>query len=412
MTEKFAFSKARLNKLTPPPEGRWYFYDTKVNGLGLSVTKAGAKSFLVYRKLDGEPLRVTLGRYPDMKIEQARKLAQKELAEIAGGRNPIKAKRAARLKGLTVSQVLDDYKAKRKKTLRPNTVADYTNAIDNHLSDWKDKPLGAITRDMIGKRHAKLSEASPAVANKTMRVLRALFNFANGQYEDELGASLYPENPIKRLTHNKAWNPITPRTGYIRPSQLESWFKATLALSGSERALDQVVGDYFMFVVLTGLRRREAAALKVIDVNFEERSFTIRQTKNGKELALPYSDFVEQILVRRRDATNGEYLFPSEEGRPINDPRRQLEALRAASGHHFTTHDLRRTFITIAESLDIPVFALKRLVNHSVGTDVTQGYVIWDVERLRKPIQAITDFILKAALVKPSNVESISAAAK
>ena len=52
-----------------------------------------------------------------------------------------------------------------------------------------------------------------------------------------------------------------------------------------------------------------------------------------------------------------------------------------------------QTFITIAESLDIPGYALKRLMNHKDPNDVTAGYIISDVERLREPMQSITDFI-------------------
>ena len=62
---------------------------------------------------------------------------------------------------------------------------------------------------------------------------------------------------------------------------------------------------------------------------------------------------------------------------------------------------MRRTFITIAESLDISGYAVKRLVNHKMSGDVTAGYIITDVERLRKPMQKITDFIsLKIGIKK------------
>jgi integrase len=46
------------------------------------------------------------------------------------------------------------------------------------------------------------------------------------------------------------------------------------------------------------------------------------------------------------------------------------------SGVPFTIHDLRRTFITIAESLDIPAYALKRLLNHATTNFVTADYII------------------------------------
>ncbi len=71
-----------------------------------------------------------------------------------------------------------------------------------------------------------------------------------------------------------------------------------------------------------------------------------------------------------------------------------------ASGVTFTPHDLRRTFITIAESLDIPAYALKRLLNHTSGADVTAGYIVASTERLREPMQKITDFMLKSASMR------------
>lgn len=60
----------------------------------------------------------------------------------------------------------------------------------------------------------------------------------------------------------------------------------------------------------------------------------------------------------------------------------------------FTVYDLRRTFITIADSLDISAYALKRLLNHKMTNDVTAGYIITDVEKLCAPMQKITDYIL------------------
>jgi len=79
-----------------------------------------------------------------------------------------------------------------------------------------------------------------------------------------------------------------------------------------------------------------------------------------------------------------------------------------ASGVEFTVHDLRRTFITIAESLDISAYALKRLMNHKMGGDVTAGYIVTDVERLRKPMQLITDYILKCmGVIKSAEIIAI-----
>ena len=79
----------------------------------------------------------------------------------------------------------------------------------------------------------------------------------------------------------------------------------------------------------------------------------------------------------------------------IIEPRKTMVKIIERSGVKFTLHDLRRTFITVAESLDIPAYALKRLLNHKMNYDVTAGYIISDVERLRKPMQQVADYLLK-----------------
>ena len=81
----------------------------------------------------------------------------------------------------------------------------------------------------------------------------------------------------------------------------------------------------------------------------------------------------------------------------IVETKRFLSRVAERSGVKFTLHDLRRTFITIAESLDIPHYALKRLLNHRTGGDVTDGYIVIDVERLRVPVDAVATRILELA---------------
>ena len=87
------------------------------------------------------------------------------------------------------------------------------------------------------------------------------------------------------------------------------------------------------------------------------------------------------------------------------EPKNVIAKVKTASRVEFTLHDLRRTFITAAERLDLGIYAIKRLVNHSLSGDVTAGYIITDVERLREPMQRITDFLVSAGeLHTKSNV--------
>ena len=113
-------------------------------------------------------------------------------------------------------------------------------------------------------------------------------------------------------------------------------------------------------------------------------------------------------------ATSG-YVFEGEGRRPgpLIEPKRQVSKVIAQSGVHFTLHDLRRTFVTTAEGLDIPAYSLKRLVNHRVSTDVTDAYIVSDVERLRGPVQRIADELLPASKpVEASEVVPLQRGAK
>jgi integrase len=114
------------------------------------------------------------------------------------------------------------------------------------------------------------------------------------------------------------------------------------------------------------------------------------------------SDYLCELFTRRKAAAVSEYVFADTAGRRISNFRYAQAAVTKGSEVTFCIHDLRRTFATIAESLDIPAYALKRLLNHANGADVTAGYIVANVERLRDPMQKITDYVLKAADIKPT----------
>ena len=159
---------------------------------------------------------------------------------------------------------------------------------------------------------------------------------------------------------------------------------------------NETLRDYLLLILFTGLRRQEAAQLQWSQVDLKAKTLTIPDTKNRESHSLPLSDYLSNLLAQRKQTLVNEYVFPGVgKGGYIIEPRKQMAKVIKATGIQFMVHDLRRTFITIAESLDIPAYALKRLLNHKMGGDVTAGYIILDVERLRKPMQMIADFILR-----------------
>lgn len=386
------FTKKELEALpSPAPGQRATYHDTKTPGLQIRVTGSGVKTFAVFRRVNGKPVRVTLGRYPDMTPEQARKLAKKAVSDMAEGTNPNDEKREERARAITLQEVFDAYLS-RRKTLKPGTVADMHRCMKESFADWLKKPVTVITPEMVVKRHEQRGQQSEARSNLSMRYLRALFNFAMAEYTTADGKPLVEVNPTKRLSQTKAWYRVDRRQTVIKPHELGAWFQAVQGLP------NQDVADFFQFALLTGLRRTEAVTLRWSDVDLAAKTLTIPDSKNHTPHTLPLSDFLFALLARRKAVATSETVFPVS----LKGLRYWQDAVKETAGVDFCNHDLRRTFATIAESLDIPAYALKRLLNHANGADVTAGYIVASTERLREPMQKITDYVLKVVGLKPT----------
>lgn len=385
-------TKSVVDTLPLPQDVRkpQFYRDEALKGFGVKVTSQGRKSFIVEKRIKGKVKRITLGTFGELTVEQARKLAQGLLGDIASGKDPIAEKRTNALKSVSLEEAFEDY-FRTRKDLKPGTLKDYQKALTTYLSTWKNKAIVEITKDMVEAKHAQIGKRSPARANGTMRVLRAVFNHAIAKFEDGNGHPILTFNPVNRLSENRAWFPDKRKQTLIKAHELKPWYDATLLLNR------EVTRDYLHFLLFTGLRRSEAAGLTWDRVDFNERTFTIDNTKNSDPHTLPFSDFIQTLLERRHASTESHYVFPSPitDG-PLKEPRTAIDRVTELSGVSFTCHDLRRTFITIAESLDIPAYALKRLMNHRDVNDVTAGYIIKNVERLRLPMQKISDFIREA----------------
>lgn len=397
---KVKINKSFVDKAEVPVGKDQVFYrDSELKGFALRVTAAGTKSFVVEKNIGNKIRRITLGKYGALTAEQARKEAQKTIGQIATGIDPIAEKQGMKINSMTLNDVFNDYK-KARKSLKHNTLYNYERVLNVAFSGWGNKSFLSITKDKVAKHHEKLGkESGEAYANLAMRLLRALFNFAAGQYEDAQGRSLVIENPVKRLSQTRAWYRIERRQTFIKAHELAPWY------AGVQQLENETLRDYLLLIILTRLRRQEAATLRWDQVDLKAKTLTVLDTKNHESHTLPLSNYLYELLSSRSQKRSNEYVFPGTGAAGhIIEPRKQMANVTKFSGIHFTVHDLRRTFITIAEGLDISAYALKRLMNHKMSGDITAGYIVTDVERLRKPMQQISDYFLKCMGVQPSAV--------
>ena len=392
----------------PVDKDQVFYRDDQLKGFALRVTASGTKSFVVEKNIGNKVRRITLGKYGALTVEQARKEAQKIIGQIATGIDPIAEKLNAKMSAVTLNEVFEDYK-KARKSLKHNTLYNYERVLTIAFATWGKKPLVSITKDKVAKHHTKLGkERGEAYANLAMRLLRALFNFASGQYEDAQGRTLITENPVKRLSQTRAWYKVDRRQTFIKSHDLAAWYQGVQALQ------NETLRDYLLLLILTGLRRQEAATLRWDQVDLTAKTLTILDTKNHESHTLPLSNYLYDLLISRSQKKINDYVFNGTGAAGyIIEPRKQMVHVTKTSGVHFTVHDLRRSFITFAEGLDISAYALKRLMNHKMNGDVPAGYIVTDVERLRKPMQQITDYILKCmGAIAPTDILTIQPTSK
>lgn len=419
-------TKTVVDRMSAPAKGQAFYRDAELKGFAVRVTASGVTSFIVEKRIDGKVRRITLGRYGELTTEQARKEAQKLLGKVAMGMNPIAEKQREALRGMTLEQVFAEFKRVRAG-LKTGTLYQYTQFLNGAFADWKTRPIASITKDMIARKHAHLGAASESTANLAMRFLRSLFNFALAHYEDETGLGVLTENPVQRLTRTRTWYRNRRKQSVIKIHQLPSWYGAVTELreDPDPTPVSVTVTDYLLLLLYSGLRRQEAAQLTWDRVDLEDRTLVIPDPKNRVPHILPLSKPMLDILKRRKgeseraerrardlqkDLTLQEqrrlqasavYVFPGEgPAGYLIEPKRQIAKVIDSSEVQFSLHDLRRTFITIAESLDVAPYTIKRLVNHTMRNDVTAGYIVSDLERLRGPMQKIAEFIVKACIAK------------
>lgn len=354
------------------------YFDKDVPGFGVAVsTKTGSKIYKAQRDLpNGRTRRVTIGAVGEISLEDAREKATDIIHGMRHGIDP----KAARLGhgANTLKAYVELYVE--HHPLSEGSKLGYSAMMRTHLEDWLDLSLPTITGHMVEKRyHELVKNKGAATANLCMRIFRAVYNYAANRDRT------MPANPALML--KRQWKKVERRTRSVGAKRMAAFYAAVLKLE------NPIQRDYILFLLFTGLRRTAAASLTWDRVDLTERVVRVPPKFKHKrdEFKLPISDFVHDLL-KRRSEIGGEFVFPanSKSGH-IAEPKYPLSLVAEETGIIISAHDLRRDFITAAENADISVLAMKALVDHALGPDVTVGYVQMTTKRLREPIQRVCD---------------------
>jgi len=302
------FTKKILDTLPLPPTGkRFSFKDEKAKGLIIRVTANGQKTFQLYQKHQGRPVRVTLGLFPDMTIENARKESAIAKGALAGGNNPNVEKNRLR-KEITLKELFDLYMDRYSRVEKKSWQYD-EREINKFLTHWFNRKISDISKFEIKTLHLKLRENNGLYqANRMLERIRSMYNKAIEWGWDG-------DNPTQGIKKFKEES----RDRYILPLEMP------LLLQALEEEHNEVARDYFYISLFTGARKTNVLQMRWEQIDWHNKTWRIPDTKNGEPVVVPLSSKAEELLDKRLKSSNpNPWVFPSDTSKSghLMDPKK------------------------------------------------------------------------------------------
>jgi integrase len=429
-------TKGYVDRVKPGPKDEFH-WDAETRGFGLRVNPSGKMTFIVQGRLDPTKpaARLTVGAYGVFTVDQAREVAREHLRSMRMGIDPRDSKREDEAKAVTLSQVSEAFFA-RPGMLKTNTRDEMDRHLKTAFDKWLTRPIASITPADCRKRYEEIATKglrkkpapAPGSAASAFKILRTLINFAMEEFQTQDGTPIIARNPVAIIKKELAAHESKVRTRHIDRRDVGMfWHQLTTARQNPAFSADTLAGlDLVMFLLLTGTRRNEGAALTWDRVHLNDNDpadnwFHLPDPKNKNPVWLPLSSQAVAVLKARQRAndravTKSQFVFPSRSAAGhIKDTRAPLERFSQVIGmERLSAHDLRRTFVTLGvKACRLDIAKLELLTNH-VPQGVTARHYLEtsDLRDYHPEVQAIGDFIEQQALIAAGgNVVSLARSA-
>jgi integrase len=320
-------------RLLPSGKASWQFI-YRVNGLGRA----------------GTPKTVTIGAWPAVDVEKARREARTLAGKVAERGDPrAEIRKEKRRERAVVAAALDDYE-KWGESRRLRKVPTMMSALRRGLSHFMQRDLADLDRVALVDAIERIERSGRPGAARDFR--KHLRTFLNGQ----LSAGVIS---------------IDPLAGYRMPAATKDDVikaeKHRRSLSEDEivvvwRAATNIGGPFGGLVkmsLLTGLRRDELAPMRWDWVDRQGLRITMpgEVMKNGRVHVVPIISLIAQLLDETPDRGGG-LVFPSERrlggATPMSGWSKMMTRLRRVSGvADVGLHNLRRSFRSALADLGV-----------------------------------------------------------
>lgn len=376
MSKPSSFTLKLIDGLKPADRQQW-LTDPGQSGLQLCVTPAGAKTFYFYKWLDGKPHREKLGRYPNLSLDDARRLVRDRQRKADRGE-------LLTTEGRTLTfddafrHYLEGHAKKAKRTWQEDQ-----RKWDRELVEFHGRKLRTLTEADIQRFHNDAAETRGKVsANRALSLIKAVLNYAvKSPSFDYRGPN--PAANVKKYQEQS-------RSRYLTKAEIGPF----LAALKGER---QVYQDLVLVLLLTAARLGNVTRMRWDEIDFDAAVWMIPMTKAGKAQAVPLIGPVMEILQRRKAEARGPWVFPStrQPWRPVADVRKAWSRILTAAGlSNLTRHDLRRSMASWQAQRGESSLVIADLLGHAPGSKATAVYARLNVEPVRQALSRAADAML------------------
>lgn len=338
------------------------------NGLTFTLSKAGTASWVLRYRLGGKSKEVTLGRYPDLSLAEARKLAAERRVQVQQGIDVAATKQEkiaeARQRASFAELAdmwLDHHVRKRHKHPR---VTERVIERDLLPTFGKQEPTKITTGD-ITRNLAKITASGrPTIANDALRHLKSIFS-----YGEVLG--IVNSNPADKIKIQHAGGVEKARERFLNQKELTLLFKS-IQKAGLSFGRDNELSVYLLLCL--GCRKMELFAAKWTEFDLEDRTWHLpgSRTKTGepREVPLPppVIEWLRELEVR---ACGSEFVFPSRRSSKRFghvSPDTLWRALKSLDVdiEPFSVHDLRRSSRSLMSEIGVPFDVAEKILGHKL----------------------------------------------
>lgn len=381
---KLKFTKRTIEAIAPPASGREYHHDLGQDNLAICVSSAGTRTYYRVGRVGGRPVRVPVGKFPDLSVEQARKIVRRMNGEIASGKDPHADRQASRHEP-TLGDLWDCWWNHAQAHKRPKSQAEDKRQWVTFLEGWRNRRLSSITRKEVAALHQRMGRDNGRYsANRVLSLLSAMWTEGRraGLCEGDS-----PAKDIRRFHEEK-------RDRWLDGDELRR-------LLGALAEEETDVRDFFVVALLTGARRSNVQAMKWADLDLDLCLWTITaaDAKAGEPMVIPLVKPAVEILRARADQADGcPWVFPGR-GRlgHMVEPKRAWNRIRErAELPDVRIHDLRRTMGSWLATAGTSLQVIGKALGHR-DLKSTATYARLGTEPVREATEKAAAKMLEAA---------------